>query len=95
MCVGLPGRVVEILDADNRIVRVEVADRHYDVSAAILAEDEDVAVGDWLEIHMGFALAKLEEDEARGMLEFMEELDAAHHGEVPDRDPGQPDDQGG
>lgn len=79
MCVGLPGRITEILDAEHGLVRVRVGERTHDVSAAII-EDEDLEVGDWLEIHMGHALAKLSEEEAREALDFMEELDAAHRG---------------
>lgn len=83
MCVGLPGQVTEILDEEHRLVRVRVGERTYEVSAAIV-EDETVEVGDWLEIHMGHALAKLTEDEAREVLDFMEELDAAHRGALQD-----------
>lgn len=79
MCVGLPGRIVEILDEEHRLVRVRIGDRTHEVSAAII-EDEELHVGDWLEIHMGHALAKLSEDEARQALDFMDELDAAHRG---------------
>lgn len=79
MCVGLPGQIVEILDEEHRLVRVRIGDRTHEVSAAII-EDEELHVGDWLEIHMGHALAKLSEDEARQVLDFMDELDAAHRG---------------
>lgn len=81
MCVGLPGRVVEIVDADHHIVKVVVAGETHDVNAAIL-RDEDVRVGDWLELHMGMAMAKLTEEQARETIAFMDELDAAHRGEL-------------
>lgn len=77
MCVALPGLIVEILDRVNALVRVRVGERTHDVSAAIVA-DEGFEVGDWLEIHSGHALAKMTEDEAREMLDLMEELDRAH-----------------
>lgn len=83
MCVGLPGRVTEILDAEHHLVRVRIGDRTYEVSAAII-EDEEVEVGDWLEVHMGHALAKLSEEEAREVLDFMDELDSAHRGALED-----------
>lgn len=96
MCVGLPGRVTEILDPEHHLVRVRIGDRTYEVSAAII-EDEEVEVGDWLEVHMGHALAKLSEEEAREVLDFMEELDSANRGaledleglEGPDEDDGE------
>lgn len=90
MCVGLPGRITDILDPEHRLVRVRVGERTYEVSAAII-EDEDLEVGDWLEIHMGHALAKLSEDEAQEVLDFMSELDAAHRGALDALDGGERD----
>lgn len=81
MCVGLPGRVVEVVDEEHHIVRVEVAGETHDMSAALIAH-EGIAPGDWVEIHMGHAFTKLTEDEAQQMLDFMEELDAAHRSEL-------------
>lgn len=81
MCVGLPGRVTEIVDEEHHIVRVEVAGEVHDMSAALIAHD-GIAPGDWVEIHMGHAYTKLTEEEASQMLAFMEELDAAHRGDL-------------
>lgn len=81
MCVGLPGRVTGIVDEEHHIVRVEVAGEVHDMSAALIAH-EGIAPGDWVEIHMGHAYAKLTEEEATQMLAFMDELDAAHRGEL-------------
>lgn len=81
MCVGLPGRVVEVVDPEHHIVRVEVAGETHDMSAALIAH-EGIAPGDWVEIHMGHAYTKLTEQEATEMLAFMEELDAAHRGDL-------------
>lgn len=81
MCVGLPGRVVEVVDPEHHIVRVEVAGETHDMSAALIAH-EGIAAGDWVEIHMGHAYTKLTEEEAQEMLAFMEELDAAHRGDL-------------
>ncbi len=81
MCVGLPGRVVEVVDEEHHIVRVEVGGETHDVSAALIAH-EGIAPGDWVEIHMGHAFTKLTAAEAQQMLDFMEELDAAHRGEL-------------
>lgn len=83
MCVGLPGRIVEIIDAVHGLVRAKVGDRIHQVSVAIL-DDEDLQVGDWVEIHMGHALARLSDEEAREALEFMDELDAAHRASLDD-----------
>lgn len=91
VCVGLPGRVIAVVDAEHHIVRVEVGGETHDMSAALIAE-EGVGPGDWVEIHMGHAFTKLTEQEAQQMLAFMEELDAAHRGELErlERDLGGP-----
>lgn len=87
MCVGLPGRIVEFVDRVHSIARVDIAGKLKDISTAILdSGDEDLEVGDWVEIHSGFALAKLDEDQARQMREWMEELDAAHRSTVDEYD---------
>jgi hydrogenase expression/formation protein HypC len=79
MCVGLPGRVVEVVDPEHGIVRVDIAGSMSTVSAGIVLSDgEQVEVGDWLEIHMGHALAKIDEAAAKEVLAFFDELDAAH-----------------
>lgn len=102
VCVGLPGRVIAVVDEEHHIVRVEVGGETHDMSAALIAE-EGVGPGDWVEIHMGHAFTKLTEEEAEQMLAFMEELDAAHRGELerlerdlgdPTDDDGEPADQG-
>ena len=75
MCVALPGRVVEVTDPANGLVTVDVAGMTRTVSTAVL--DESIDVGDWLEVHSGFALAKITEDEAQEILGFVRELDRA------------------
>lgn len=99
MCVGLPGRVIGPSEKSDELVRVEVAGEEHEISIAILAEDVDV--GDWLEIHMGHAMAKLSEEDAQEMISFMEELEAAHRraveatfGEPPEDDASSDADDG-
>lgn len=75
MCVALPGLVVEVTDPANGLVTVDVAGMTRTVSTAVL--DESIDVGDWLEVHSGFALAKITEDEAQEILGFARELDRA------------------
>jgi hydrogenase expression/formation protein HypC len=75
MCVALPGRVVEVTDPANGLVTVDIAGMTRTVSTAVL--DESIDVGDWLEVHSGFALAKITDDEAQEILGFARELDRA------------------
>ena len=63
MCLGIPGEIVEILAdrEDLAMVGVEGVKRAVNIG---LLEDETLVPGDWILIHVGFALSKI--DEARG-----------------------------
>lgn len=83
MCLGIPGRVVEIVDADNHIAKVDVSGVRRDISVRLLAE-QGLTVDDWVLVHVGFAMAKIDEDEAQATLDqvskmgqdYRDELDA-------------------
>ena len=68
MCLGIPGEIVEILAdrEDLAMVSVEGVKRVVNVG---LLEDEPLAPGDWILIHVGFALSKIDEREAKASLE--------------------------
>ena len=77
MCLAIPGQILEIVDDANRVARVDVAGVRRNVNVALLdSEPGGVGVGDWVLIHVGFALSKVDEEEAlatRRMLERMGE----------------------
>ena len=63
MCLGIPGQLVE-LDPDNdQLARVDVAGVRRMINIGLL-EDEVLEPGDWVLIHVGFAMSKIDEDEA-------------------------------
>lgn len=68
MCVGVPMQVVSI-DGDDIVAEVDGVRR----SASLMMLADEVKVGDFLIIHAGFAISKLDEDEARETLELMRE----------------------
>ena len=72
MCLGIPGQVVEFVDRDNHIAKVEVSGVRRNVNVGLLAGE--VGVGDWVLIHVGFALSKIDEEEATATREFLESL---------------------
>lgn len=82
MCLGVPGRVVDIIDAAHDVARVEVDGRLQDVSVALLSEDDAVSVDDWVLVHMGFAMAKTDAEEARRTYRMLEELVQAYDDEI-------------
>jgi len=73
MCLAIPGRVVEFVDAENHIAKVDVGGVRRNVNTAML-EDEGVQVGDYVLIHVGFAMSKIDEREAEETLRLLKEI---------------------
>ncbi|MGH2859707.1 MAG: HypC/HybG/HupF family hydrogenase formation chaperone [Solirubrobacteraceae bacterium] len=66
MCLAIPGQVVELVDEANRLALVEVAGVRRRVNVGLLdGADGGVGPGDWVLIHVGFAISKVDEHEAR------------------------------
>ncbi len=81
MCLGIPGRIVEITDPDAHLARVDVSGVQRSISIRLLA-DENVAVGDWVLIHVGFALAKIDEREAQRTLDAIRKMGHTYDDEL-------------
>ena len=81
MCLGIPGEVVEILadHEDLAMVSVEGVKRVVNVG---LLEDEPLAPGDWILIHVGFALSKIDEEEAMATRRLLELMGAEYEQEL-------------
>jgi len=73
MCLAIPGKIVEIVDAGNRIAKVEVGGVKRNINIGMLAEDE-THIGDYVLIHVGFAMSKVDEREAEETLRVLKEL---------------------
>jgi hydrogenase expression/formation protein HypC len=69
MCLAIPGQVVELSDEQPLLVRVDVAGVRRNVNVGLL--DDAVVPGDWILIHVGFALSKIGEAEARDQLRML------------------------
>jgi len=74
MCLGVPGQIVEIVDAEKKVCRVEDLGVTRPVHFAML-EPEDVHIGTWVLNNAGMAISRLEASEASQILQFLEELD--------------------
>jgi hydrogenase expression/formation protein HypC len=73
MCLAIPGQVVEVVDEANRLAKVDVAGVQRTVNVGLLDEQEEAAgPGDWVLIHVGFAISKVDEEEARATLALLE-----------------------
>jgi hydrogenase expression/formation protein HypC len=73
MCLAIPGRIVERVAGDPRFAVVEVSRVRRVVNVDLL-EDEPLAPGDWVLIHVGFAMARISEDAAAQQLRVLSVL---------------------
>jgi hydrogenase expression/formation protein HypC len=80
MCLGIPGQVVEIVDAAKHLAKVEISGVRRQVSLTCIVSDEhpiQSCIGDWVLVHVGFAMSLINEDEAKKTLELLMELGEA------------------
>jgi hydrogenase expression/formation protein HypC len=80
MCLGIPAQIVEIVDLDDRLAKAEISGVRRIVSIALLGDE--VEVGDWVLVHVGFALSKIDEEEARVTLALLERIGELYEQEV-------------
>jgi hydrogenase expression/formation protein HypC len=83
VCLAIPGQVIEIVDELNRLAKVDVGGVRRNVNVALLdAEDGGVAPGDWVLIHVGFAISKVDEKEALATLDLLVRMGAEYDQEL-------------
>jgi hydrogenase expression/formation protein HypC len=81
--LAIPGQVVEVVDERNRLAKVDVAGVRRTVNVGLLdGEDGGVAPGDWVLIHVGFALSKVDEEEARATHDLLVRMGADYEQEL-------------
>lgn len=81
MCLGIPGQIVEIVDEKTNIAKAEVGGVRRDIQFGLIAP-EGVAPGDWVLIHVGFAMSKIDEEEARSTMDFLQGLGKEYEDEL-------------
>ncbi len=81
MCLGIPGEIVEIPPDRSDLATVDVAGVRRPVNVALVGADE-VRVGDWVLVHVGFAMSKIDEVEAAATLELLRGLGQAYTDEL-------------
>lgn len=77
MCLGIPGQIVEIVDAANLIAKVDIGGVKREVNIACVVEEQETpeqCVGMWVLVHVGFAMSRLDEEEAVRTLALLAEL---------------------
>ncbi len=80
MCLAIPGQIVQMLPGTD-LATADVSGIKRNINIGLL-EGEGLAVGDWVLIHVGFAMSKVDEQEAKTSLEFLESLGQAYRDEI-------------
>ena len=81
MCLGIPGQIVELVDDDNHIAKVEVSGVKRNINVALVRPD-GIDVGDWVLIHVGFAMSKIDEREAKETLDLLHQMGETYTDEL-------------
>ena len=81
MCLAIPAQIVGIVDAEGGLAKAEISGVRRNVSIALCPEAE---VGDWVLVHVGFALDRIDEEQARRTLELLEQIGEPYEQEVSD-----------
>ena len=81
MILAIPGRGIELVDERARLAKVDVSGVVRNVNVGLL---DGVVVDDWVLIHVGFALSKVDEDEARATLRLLQQMGDAYEQELED-----------
>ncbi|GJF03367.1 HypC/HybG/HupF family hydrogenase formation chaperone [Pseudonocardia benzenivorans] len=81
MCLGIPGRIVEVVDAAEHLAKVEIDGVRRMISVRLLQKDPP-GEGDWVLVHVGFAMARIDEEEARLTLQAIERLGETYRDEL-------------
>lgn len=81
MCLGIPGQIVEFVDGDKNLAKVDVSGVRRNINVMLIKAD-DLAPGDWVLIHVGFAMSKIDEQEAQETLQFLRVLGEEYTSEL-------------
>ncbi|BBD62290.1 hydrogenase expression/formation protein HypC [Nostoc sp. HK-01] len=79
MCLGIPGQIVEITDTQKKLAIVNVAGVKRQVNIACIVDEQhppEACLGDWVLVHVGFAMNRINEEEAAETLKLLEEIAA-------------------
>jgi hydrogenase expression/formation protein HypC len=79
MCLAIPGQIVEIVDAANHLAKVDVAGVRRTVNVGLF---DDAGVGDWVLVHVGFAISVIDEAEASATLALVQAMGVEYEQEL-------------
>lgn len=82
MCLAIPGQITEIVNAEHRLATVDVGGVRRTINIALLDEDPPVAPGDWVLVHVGFAMSRVDEEEALATRRLLEKMGSEYEDEL-------------
>ncbi len=77
MCLGIPGKIVSIDENINQLAIVDVGGVRRQINIACIVDEDhppESCIGDWVLVHVGFAMSRINEEEAAKTLELLEEM---------------------
>ncbi len=77
MCLGIPGQIVEITDYEQQLAKVDIAGIKRPVNIACIVDEQhppESCIGDWVLVHVGFAMSRIDQHEAEKTLALLNEL---------------------
>ena len=86
MCLGVPGRIEEISENDDPLFITGKVNFGGVLREVILAGIEDAKIGDWVIVHAGFALNRLNEEEASEVFDYLRQISGFGQIELEDKD---------
>jgi hydrogenase expression/formation protein HypC len=81
MCLGIPGQILSISDLEQQLAIVDIGGVRRPVNIACIVDDDhpvETCVGDWVLVHVGFAMNRIDPEEAQLTLTMLEEMAEAH-----------------
>jgi hydrogenase expression/formation protein HypC len=83
VCLAIPGQIIDVVDDANRLAKVDVAGVKRNVNVGLLDSDGNgVGPGDWVLIHVGFAISQVDEEEALATRKLLEQMGADYEQEL-------------
>jgi hydrogenase expression/formation protein HypC len=84
VCLAIPGQIVDVVDPVNHLAKVDVAGVRRNVNIGLLSADDGAGPGpgDWVLIHVGFAISQVDEDEALATRKLLEQMGAEYEQEL-------------
>ncbi|ATA24530.1 hydrogenase assembly protein HupF [Brenneria goodwinii] len=77
MCLGIPGKVVELASDDGQLAWVDICGVRREVNIALVMDgiDRQQLIGTWVLVHVGFAMSRIDEEEAQATLDVLRQME--------------------